>query len=190
MVIDAAFIIAILLTGNIMLTNGFSALELQRNKSNLWFALLNTFCNIMVIMAATSLYSIIYKYILDLYNVEKIGLLIIVLLAGAGNFGILQIIKSTNKEMYYYYDATYSFVINLALTIGVLLNINFSLSFGDTIIYTAFVCLAYVAISLLFAFIYPRLHNQKISKVVRPVPITILAMSVLMLILYAIKISI
>ena len=68
MVIDAAIIIAILLTGNIMLTNGFSALELQRNKSNLWFALLNTFCNIMVIMAATSLYSIIYNYILYLYN--------------------------------------------------------------------------------------------------------------------------
>ena len=188
--VDAAFLVAILLTGNIMLTNGFSALELQRNKSHVGFAIVNTLCNVFVVLAATSLYSIVYKYVLDLYNIEKIGLIIIVLLAGAGNFGILQIIKSTSKEMYYYYDVTYSFVINLALCIGILLNVDFTQSFANTLIQSSFVCLAYLGVSLLFAFIYPRLHNQKISKVVRPVPITIVAMSVLMLILYAIRISI
>lgn len=190
MVIDAAFIISILLVNNVMLTNGFSALELQRNKSHVGFAILNTVCNVLVILAASSLYSIIYKYILDLYNVEKVGLVIIVLLAGAGNFGILQIFKSVSKEMYYYYDATYSFVINLALTIGVLLIIDFTQNFGNAMIEALFICLAYMVVSILFALVYPRLHNQKISRIVRPVPITIMAMSVLMLILYAIRISI
>ena len=188
--VNGFFIFAILVLGNVLITKGFGALDLQRNKNNIWFTLLNGFFVSVTIIVCAILYNIVYTYVLDPYNLEKVGILIIVLFAGIFNFVVLEIIKASNKEMYYYYDTTYSFIINLGITIGALLTIDPLLSVLETLIYSGFTALAYLSITMLFAFVYKRLHNKKISRLVRPVPITILTMAVLAMIIYAISISV
>lgn len=188
--IDFAIVFALMVTGNMLLTNGFGALSLQRNKRNLWFVLLNTFCMAIVMIVCSMLYFVIYKFILDPYNLEPLGILIIILLAGLFNFIIMELIKVSNKEMYFYYDTTYSFVINLGTTIGALFCVNFVESFVSVVISMSFLALGYAIITLLFAFCYSRLHNSKLSKNIRPVPITIITMAVLAMIIYAIGISV
>ncbi|MBQ8468576.1 MAG: hypothetical protein IJ542_02340 [Clostridia bacterium] len=182
--------LTLLVTSNVMLTNGFGALGLQRNKSNLWFVLYNTFTMILVILACSSLYALAYVYLLIPYNLERLGILIIVMFSAISNFGVLEITKLVNKEMYYYYDATYSFVVNMGLTIGIMFVIDYSGSFGESMVYACLVSAAYAVATLLFAFAYSRMHNQKISRIFRPVPITILTMSIMAMIIYAISISI
>lgn len=188
--INGLFVFSLLVLSNVLLTNGFGALGLQRNKSNMLFALLNSFCMGLIIIACSVLYNVIYTYILDPYNLERLGILVVILLAGIFNFIVLEIIKASNKEMYYYYDTTYSFVINLGLTIGIVFTIEPMLDILETLAYAGFSAVAYIVVTMMFAFVYKRLHNKRISRLVRPVPITILTMAVLAMIIYAIAISI
>ncbi len=188
--ISGFMIFTLLILGNVMLVNGFGALALQRNKNNYWFVLLNCFCMMIIMLSCSSLYGVIYIFLLEPFNVEALGIIVIVLLAGIANFCVLEIIKLTNKEMYYYYDITYSYVINLALTIAMMLCVNFKQSFLNMIIEVCFIVLGYILVSMLFGLIYRRLHNQKVSRLLRPVPITITTMAVLSMIIYAISISI
>jgi len=187
---NSALVFSLLVTNNVLLTNGFGALGLQRNKDNLLFTLLNTVLMAVVTIVGAVLYNVIYTYLLDPYNLEKLGVLIIVVLAGALNFATMGLIKVTNKEMYYYYDTTYSFVINMGLTIGILFCISPALSLVDCLINAALIGLSYILTSMLFAFVYSRLHSRRISRMIRPVPITILTMAVLSMIIYAISVSI
>ena len=186
---NSALVFSLLVTNNVLLTNGFGALGLQRNKDNTLFTFLNAILVAVGTLVCAVLYNVIYTYLLDPYNVEKLGVLIIVVLAGAINFATLGILKASNKEMYYYYDTTYSYVINMGLTIGILFCISPLLSLIDCLITAAFIGLSYVLTSMLFAFVYNRLHSRRISRMIRPVPITILTMAVLSMIIYAISIS-
>ena len=185
--VNTMMVVGLLVTSNVLLTNGFGVISLQRNKDNIWFVLWNSFSMVLTILACCSLYSIIYTYVLNPYNVERLGILVIILFAGVANFGTLELTKLINKEMYYYYDSTYSFIINLATTIGVLLTIDFNTSFARVLVATSFVVLGYVIASLIFAAMYSKLHNKKVSRIVRPVPITILTMSIVAMIIYAIS---
>lgn len=185
--VNTMMVVGLLVTSNVLLTNGFGVLSLQRNKDNLWFVLWNSLSMVLIILACCSLYSIVYTYLLNPYNVERLGILVIILFAGMANFGILELTKLLNKEMYYYYDTSYSFIINLATTIGVLLTIDFNTSFARVIVTAAFVVLGYVIASLIFASMYSKLHNKRVSRIVRPVPITIVTMSIVAMIIYAIS---
>jgi len=98
--INGLLCLSLLVTSNVMFTNGFGALGLQRNKSNLWFVLYNTFTMILVILACSSLYSLVYMYLLVPYNLDRLGILVIVMFAAISNFGVLEITKLVNKEMY------------------------------------------------------------------------------------------
>lgn len=188
--VNGLFVFAILVLSNVLLTRGFGALDLQRNKNNIWFTLLNSVLMGVVIIVCSILYKVVYTHLLDPYNLEKVGVLIVVLFAGIFNFIVLEIIKASSKEMYYYYDTTYSFIINLGVTIGVLFTIDPSLSILETLAYSGFTAIGYILTTMMFAFVYKRLHNKKISRLVRPVPITILTMAVLAMIIYAISVSV
>lgn len=188
--ISGLLVLSVLVLNNVLLTNGFGTLSLQRNKNNLLFVLYNCFTMVLVILACTSLYGVVYTYVLDPYNLETLGVLIIVLFAAVSNFGVLEITKLVNKEMYYYYDVTYSFVINMGITIAMLFVMDFAVGFDVLIINACLIAAGYVIATLVFAFAYPKLHNNKISRLVRPVPITIIAMSIVALVIYAISISI
>ncbi len=188
--INFVWIFTLFVAENVLLTNGFGALALQRNKNNFWFILVNSLCVGLSIIAGAVLYNLIYRYILDPYNLEKLSILVIILLSGLLNFLSLELIKLTSKEMYYYYDSTYSFVINLALVIAILFLVNPASGIIDTLCYSGFTAVVYILTSLLFASIYKRLHNKKVSVVVRPVPITILTMAILTMIIYVISIVI
>lgn len=188
--INAAFIFAIFVSGNVLLTNGFGAIALQRNKNSFLFILINSTLVGISIFASAILYNVVFTLLLKPYLVENLGILVIILLAGLFNFASLELIKLTNKEMYYYYDSTYSFVINLGITIAVLMSLNLTGSILETLCYSGFCAVCYILTSLLFATVYKRLHNKKVSKVVRPVPITILTMAVLAMIIYAVCVSI
>lgn len=188
--VNGLFVFVLFVAGNVLLTNGFGALDLQRNKNNIWFSLLNSVCMGLIMIVCSILYNLVYIHILDPFNLEKLGILIIVALSGLFNFIVLEIIKAANKEMYYYYDSTYSFVINLGVIIGILFTINPELTVLETLAYSGFTALCYVATTMLFTFVYGRLHNQKISRLVRPVPITILTMAVLAMIIYAVSTAI
>lgn len=175
---------------NVLLTNGFGALALQRNKNNFLFILVNSLCFGISIIASAVLYNLVYQYILDPYNLEELGILVIILLSGLFNYLSLCLIKLTSKEMYYYYDTTYSFIINLAVLIGILFIFDPAITILETLCYSGFTALVYIITSLLFASFYKRLHNKKVSKVIRPVPITILTMAIIAMIIYTISTAI
>lgn len=185
--INFVLIYTLFVAGNVLLTNGFGALALQRNKNNFLFILVNSLCFGISIIAGALLYNLIYTYILDPYNLEGLSVLIIILLSGILNYLFLGLIKLTSKEMYYYYDSTYSFIINLAVLIAVLFTFSPTLSILETLCYSGFTALVYIITSLLFASFYKRLHNKKVSKIIRPVPITILTMAILAMIIYVIS---
>jgi Na+-translocating ferredoxin:NAD+ oxidoreductase RnfA subunit len=188
--INAAVVLTILVTSNVLLTNGFGALTLQRGKNNYWFVLLNCVFTFAILVASACIYSAIYNYLLDPYNLEDLGILIIVMLAGAFGFIQLELTKLLSKEMYYYYDATYSYIINLGTTVGMLLCIDVTNSVGLAVVNACLVGVAYALVSILFALIYSRLHCKKVSRMFRPVPITILTISVLAMIIYAISLAV
>ena len=188
--INGLFIFILLVISNVLLTNGFGALDLQRNKNSVAFTLLNSVFVGVILVVCAVIYNVLYTYVLDPYNLEKLGILIIVLLSGLFNFVVLAIVKAASKEMYYYYDTTYSFVINLGITIGMLFTLNPALNIIETLAYSGFTAIAFILTTMLFAFVYKRLHNKKVSRLVRPVPITILTMAVLAMIIYAVSISI
>lgn len=188
--INWMIVFSLLVAGNVLLTNGFGALALQRNKNSIVFTFVNSICLACVIILSSVLYNLIYTYLLDPFQLEKLGIIVIILFAGLFNFATLEMIKIASKEMYYYYDTTYSFVINMGLTIGVMLSLNPIGDLLQVLINSAFASLGYILITLIFALVYSRLHNKKVSRIVRPVPITILTMSILAMIIYAITISI
>lgn len=185
--INFVWIFTLLIAENILLTNGFGTLALQRNKNNFLFVLFNSLLLGVAIIVGAVLYNVIYRYVLDPYNLEKLGILVIIVISGLLNYLVLTLIRIISKEMYYYYDITYSFVINLALTIAILLILNPALGIIETLCYSGFTAIAYVLTSLLFASFYKRLHNQKVSKLIRPVPITLLTMAILAMIIYMIS---
>jgi Na+-translocating ferredoxin:NAD+ oxidoreductase RnfA subunit len=183
-------VFTILVASNVLLTNGFGALTLQRGKNNYWFVLLNCVFMFAILVASACIYSIVKQYVLEPYNLEDLGILIIVLLAGAFGFIQLELTKLLSKEMYYYYDATYSYIINLGTTVGMLLCVDLTNNIASVAINASLVGVGYVAVSILFALIYSRLHSKKVSRMFRPVPITILTISVLAMVIYAISLAV
>ena len=188
--VNGLLVFSLLVLHNVILTNGFGALGMQRNKTNFKFIFLNSLYVAIAIVASAVLYNLIYAYLLDPYNLESLGTLVIVMFSGLFNFLILAITKATSHEMYYHYDTTYSYVINLGLTIGILFCVDPTLGLAQTAINSAFIALGYIIVTVLFACVYHRLHNKKVSRLIRPVPITILTMAVLAMIIYAVGISI
>jgi Na+-translocating ferredoxin:NAD+ oxidoreductase RnfA subunit len=188
--VNSLLILALLVTQNVLLTNGFGVLELQRGKINYYFVLLNSFCMLIMLLAGTACYSALYTYLLDPYNVEELGILVIVLLSGGFGFVELQLIKLINKEMYYYYDASYSYVTNLGVLVGVLYIINVADGVLQALFEATIVGISYIVVSPLFALVYSRVHSKKISRNFRPVPITIFTMAVLSMVIYAISICV
>ena len=87
--INGLFIFILLVISNVLLTNGFGALDLQRNKNSVAFTLLNSVFMGVILVVCAVIYNVLYTYVLDPYNLEKLGILIIVLLSGLFNFVVL-----------------------------------------------------------------------------------------------------
>ncbi len=187
--INWALVFTLVVTSNVLLTNGFGAISLQRSKNNQRFTLLNCLFMTLSMVAIVCIYGLIYVKLLDPYNVENLGIIIIVALCGAFGFASLYFTKLISKELYYYYDSTYSFVINLATSVGVVLCVDFTDGYLEGISYSLFIVIGYIIVSLLFSLTYDRLASKKISRNVRPVPITILTIAVLAMVIYAITTS-
>ena len=184
--INCALVLTLLVTSNVMLTNGFAALSLQRSKNNMWFTVVNCLFMAVTIISCAAIYRLVYG-LLDQYNMQYLGLLVIVVLCGAFGFVGMQLIKLCSKEMYYYYDTTYSFVVNLGTSIGILISLNYAQPFALTVFGACMAAVSYVVVSGIFSLNYNRLANKRISRHVRPVPITILSIAVLAMIIYAIS---
>lgn len=187
--INWALVLTLLVCSNVMLTNGFAALSLQRSKNNILFTVVNCLFMAVTIISCSVIYRLIYG-VLETFNMQNLGLLIIVALSGAFGFIGLQLIKLCSKEMYYYYDTTYSFVVNLGTSIGILISLNYTQPLLLTLFEGCMAAVAYIVVSGLFSLNYNRLANKRISRNVRPVPITIITIAILAMIIYAISICV
>lgn len=179
----AVVAVSCILSSNIVAMGGFGAISLQSEKRNFLFMLVSTLANIVSIISAGLIYYAIDRYVLTALDAGYLKLFIITLLSLVFAYGTRVIIKYSTKEMFFLYEKSYGFAMQVIVTIGTLIIMTYSVRFLLAMFYLAMYCVGYLMIEILFFALYERLDNDKVLKPARNIPLMLYTLAIVGIIL-------
>ena len=173
-------------SSNIVSALGVGAVTLQSEKRNFWFALTSSMCIILSTIIAGLTYFVINEYMLVKLEAEFLKLFVVILLSSILAFITHIVLKKASKEMIFLYERSYSLPIQIAVTAGTLIAINFNQTFSMVMFELAMFSVGFLLVQMLFYPLYQNLDSKYNFKPARNVPVMLYTLALVGMILYSI----
>ena len=183
----ALIAVSAIFSSNIVAVSGVGAVSLQSEKKNLGFMILSSLFTILSVVVTGCLYSLLEIYLLASYDMLYLKLFITVCLASVCAFISRSLVKAISKEDYFLYERSYSFPVQIAVTVGSIMMIDFGCAFLTSLYTLAMYSVGYLLSQTVFYALYEKLDSTYALKPARNVPVMLLILSVVCMILYAIS---
>lgn len=180
----AVIAVASIFTSNVVAVSGAGAASLQSEKKNFIFMLVSTLCTIVSSIISGLLFWVINRFVLARVGLEVLKLFVVVLLAVIMAFISRALLKAVTRETFYLYEASYSFPIQTAVNVGLLILVDYSRTFMKTMFEIAMFCVGYLLVQVIFYALHERLDNSYTLKPARNVPLTLFMLSIIGMILF------
>ncbi len=178
---------ACVVTNNICCAQGIGVLEVQNPKRNAGYV---AFVSIAITLLAT-LTALAYYYLENLllakFDLGFLKIFVLTVIVGILAFIVSGIAKKVNKEVTFLFDQNYSFLAIIAVTVGILLLIDFSASILTVLLSAAFYGLGFTIINFMFYAFEERMQVRNINVVFRSLPIILFTLSFIGMLFYAIS---
>ena len=178
---------ACVVTNNICVSQGVGVLEVQNPKRNAGYVAFIS----LAITIITTLTAIAYYFLEDLllsqFDMNFLKIFVLTLIVGILAFITSAIAKKANKEVTFLFDQNYAFIAIMAVSIGILLLINFSASFLTVLLSAVFYGLGFLIINFMFYAFEERMQVRTVNVVFRSLPIILFTVAFIGMIFYAIS---
>ena len=88
--------------------------------------------------------------------------------------------------MFYLYEKSYSFPVQIAVSIGFLLSINTANQLSMVMFELAMYCVGFILVQLIFYALYEKMDNKNTLKPAKNVPLMLFTLSIVSLLLYVV----
>jgi len=174
-------------SSNIVACSGVAATSLQSEKKNFSFMLISSFFTVLSIFICGVLYGVLETYLLKAQDMVYLKLFIITCLACVCAFVSKALVKVMSKEDYFLHERSYEFPIQVAVTVGALMVVDFSGTILMTMFTLGMFIVGYLLTQIIFYALYERLDNSYTLKPARNVPLMLFTLSVACMIFYAVS---
>lgn len=182
-----ALLFACAVTNNICCAQGIGVLEVQNPKRNAGYV---AFISLAVIVLATLTalgYYFLNKYVLAVFDLSFVKIFVLTVIVGVLTFIASAIAKKVNKEVTFLFDQNYSFLAIIAITVGILLLVDFSASLLTAVLSAAFYGIGFLIINFMFYAFEERIQVKSVNVVFRSLPIILFTLSFIGMLLYAVS---
>lgn len=183
----ASVALVAIFSSNVVAISGIGAISLQSEKRNFLYMLVSSMCIIVSVIIAGLAYFTVNEYILVPLNAEELKLFVVMLFCVLLAFASRAILKVSTKEIFFIYEKSYGLPIQTAVCIGTIVLVDFAQDFLMVMFELAMFCVGFLLVQLLFYAMYARLDNSYTLKPARNVPVMLYTLSIVSIILYAIR---
>ena len=182
----ALIAVAAIFSSNIVAVCGVGAVSLQSEKKNFGFMCITSLFTILSLVATGCLYSLLETYLLAKLDMVYLKLFVTICLACVCAFISKSFIKLISKEDYFLYERSYSFPVQIAVTVGAIMLIDFNIPFLTALFTLAMFSSGYLLTQVVFYALYEKLDSTYALKPARNVPVMLFTLRVVCMILYAV----
>lgn len=168
-----------LLVTNVCLNSGFAVPLLYSYKQSFKFTLLVSLMFALVLTATGAVYHVIYNYLLVRFEIEFLRMMILVLIAGVFSFIVYFLLKKINKEVFYVYEKSYTFMFMIVSVIAIVLNQDM---IESTLIYTLsmlFYAIGFLVVNLIVYGVFYKVNGTYAPKSLKGLPLLLIILAVL-----------
>ncbi len=183
----AVIAIASILSSNIIACVGVGASGLQSEKRNFLFMLASSLALIVSTIISGLVCWAIYKYLLMRVGAEYLKLYLVVLMSVIMTFISRWVLKVATREIFFLFEVSYSLPIQTAINVGILLIVDMSRTFLNTMFELSMFCVGFLLVQFIFYAMHEKLDNGYVLKPARNVPVTLFMLSIVGMILYVIQ---
>ena len=180
----AVIALSAILASNVVCVAGVGAISLQSEKRNFLYMLVSSMAIIVSVIIAGLVTYILNTYVLAPLNAEELRLFLVSLFSILMAFATHAILKAASHELFFIYEKSYGFPIQTAVTIGVLLLLNYTRTFLMTMFELSMFCVGFLIVQVLFYALYDRLDNHNTLKPARNIPLMLYSLGLVSLMLY------
>ena len=128
----------------------------------------------------------LYNYVLKPFGVEFLRLIVLVLLTGIFNFVAYYILKAINKEVFFIYEKSYTFMFMFVSIIAIVLGFDLTMAITDTVLTFLFYGLGFTIVNFIIYGAYFKLNGVLAPKYMRGLPLVLLLLSIIGLAVFVI----
>ena len=183
-------ILFILLSGlfvsNVATTSGVAVPSLLAYKRSFAYTALMgaLFATIMLFSGLCSYF--VYDKLLLVFDMQFLSLMVITVLVGIFSFIGYYIIMAINKQAFYVYEKSYTFLLMFVSILGVLLVIDANQSLINYVLTLLFSAVGFVVVNFLVYGAYYKINENAEPKFVRGLPLLLIMLAILSLVFGAI----
>lgn len=124
-------------------------------------------------------YYFIYNYLLLSFNVEFLSLLVLTLLVGVFSFFAYFIIKAVNKEAFYVYEKSFTFLFMFVSVVGVLMSTILDQAFNGLMLNFLFSSVGFMFVNFFIYGAYFKINGAYAPVYMRGLPLLLMTLSIL-----------
>ncbi|MCR5553291.1 MAG: hypothetical protein K6F08_00890 [bacterium] len=173
-------------TSNVCVCNGFGVPLLLANKRSFAYTGLISLIFAIVLTLSGLSYYLLYNYVLKPFGVEFLRLIVLVLLTGIFNFVAYYILKAINKEVFFIYEKSYTFMFMFVSILAIVLSFDLTLAIVDTVLTFLFYGLGFTIVNFIIYGAYFKLNGTLAPKYMRGLPLVLLLLSIIGLAVFVI----
>lgn len=177
---------ACVVTNNVGL-QGIGMLEVQNPKKNFGFVALVSGSICLMATLTALVYYFIQNYFLAAFELQFMKIFILTVLVGMEAFAVSAIVRKMSKEIYFLFDKNYSFLNLIAITVGILLTVDFSASLLMVVLNALFLGIGFMLINFMFYAYEDRIQTKDVNVAFRSLPITMFIVAFIGMLFYAIS---
>lgn len=181
----------ILLSGlfiaNVATTSGVAVPSLLAYKRS--FAYTALMCALFAIILVFSglCYYFVYDMLLLVYEMQFLSLMVITVLVGIFSFAGYYLIMAINKQAFYVYEKSYTFLLMFVSVLGVLLIVDANQSLVNYILTLLFSALGFSVVNFLVYGAYYKVNENAEPKFMRGLPLLLIMLAILSMAFGAMK---
>lgn len=175
-----------IITSNVITGAGFGAISLQSEKRNFLYMVVSMAAVISATIIAGLLFSVIQMYVLIPLKVTYLSVFAMAIICTLCAYVAKFIVKIASREMYFLYEKSYQFAIQIIVMMGILFLIDYTESYLNVMFQLAMFCVGFMVVQLVFYPLYEKLDNNKTLKPARNIPLMLYTLSIVAIIVSAI----
>ena len=168
-----------LLSSNVCLNSGFAVPLLHSYKRSFKFSALVSLLFSLVLLISGVLYYLIYTFVLVRFEMEFLRLMIIVCLAGIFNFIAYFLLKKINKEAFYIYEKSYTFMFMMVSVMAIILGEGVNLNLADYAIKMFFYGVGFSVVNFIVYGAFYKLNGTYAPNYLKGIPLMLILLAVL-----------
>lgn len=166
-------------TSNVCVGTGFAVPSLLAYKRSFAYtAILSAVFAFNLILSGV-VYFLIYNYVLLTTATEFLSLFIMVLFAGIFSFVAYFFIKAVNKQAFYVYEKSYTFLLMMVSVLGILISTTANQTFSNYFFTLLFSAIGFLFINFFIYGAYFKINGTYAPKYLKGLPLMLITLSVI-----------